>query len=175
MGFTAQPGAVVNVEGSFNDFFMTQLTAKGIPAWLPSAVVTPDWPDKVITYPMWSVIHLGSEMQEIAQGRSLDPGWRGARRVGLAEIDCWASDMNASGSGNLYVRTMRDMAARVFATGASFAILDVYGTMTNPTGNGTIVRASPVNDAGRMPDANPDIHRRKLTVQYNWLERASAG
>lgn len=175
MGYTAQPGAAYNVEGSFNDFFATQLTAKGIPSWLPSAVVGYDWPDKPVTYPMWSVTHLGSIPQEIAQGRTLDPGWRGARRVGLAEIDCWCSFQWGSASADAQIAQMRDMASRVFATGASFPIKDLYGTLNNPTGNGTIVRAKPVEDAGRIVDPNPDIVRRKLTVQYSWLERASAG
>lgn len=175
MGYTAQIGAANNVEGSFNQFFTVQLTAKGLPSWLPSAVVDYDWPDKALTYPLWSVTHLGSIPQEIAQGRTLDPGWRGVRRVGLAEIDVWASYQYTTGNADMYSRIMRDMAARVFATGASFPILDVYGTTAVPTGNGTIIRAGPVEDAGRMPDPNPDILRRKLTVTYKWIERASAG
>lgn len=175
MGYTAQPGAEFNVVGSFNDFFTTQLTAKGLPAWLASAQVMHDWPQEPLPLPVWSVVHLGSEPVEVAQGRNLDPGWRGAQRVGLAEIDCWLSYASAQPNGPGYLRQMRDMAARVFATGASFPILDLYGTTGNPTGNGTIVRVDPVRGVPAPADTNADVMRARLLVTYRWLERVTAG
>lgn len=173
MAFTAHPGAIFNVEGSFNNFFKTYLTAQGIPAWLPSAVVNFDYPNRPLTFPSWSVTHLGASPVEIAEGRILDPGWRGAMQIGVAQIDCWESQQRASGQDYMHIRQMRDMAARVFATGAAISILDIYGSTANPTANGTIIRASPVSDTLIPTDPNPDIVRRRLTVTYRWLERVS--
>jgi len=176
MAFTAQIGGVFNVEGSFNDFFATQLTAKGIPSWMSSAVINYDYPQQPLTFPSFSVTHLGGVPREVAQGRTLDPGWRGAEQNALAEISCWESQQRASGNHNLNIKQMRDMAARVFATGAVIAILDVYGSTANPTGNGTIIRAKPVRDAqAPTGDMNPDIVRRRMLVEYKWLERSTAG
>lgn len=174
MGYTAQPGASYNVQGSFNNFFATQLTAAGLPAWLPSAVVAYDYPQQPLTFPSWSVTHLGAEPAQTTQGQSLDPGWRGVQQMGLAEISCWESYQRASGAQGQHLRQMRDMAARVFATGATFQILDVYGTTTNPTGNGTLVRVQPVREVPAAADPNPDIGRVRLTVVYSWWERATA-
>ena len=175
MGYTAQPGALLNVVGSFNDFFNTQLTAKGVPAWLPSAVVNYDYPQQPLSYPSWSITHLGSEPREVAQGRHLDPGWRGVEQIGLAEIRCWDSLQAASGQHGLRLRTMRDMAARVFATGAAVPILDVYGSTAAPTSNGTILRAGPVREAPPGMEFNPDVTAVRLIVEYSWLERVTAG
>lgn len=176
MAYTAQPGAFLNVAGSFNNFFATQVTAKGLPAFMPSAVVNFDYPVQPLTYPSFSVTHLGSvAVREVAQGRQLDGGWKGAEQVGLAEISCWESFGRASGAHTYNLRIMRDMAARVFGTGAAINILDVYGSTSAPTGNGTIVRAGPVREAPAGPDPNPDVQRVRLLVQYTYLERVTAG
>src|SRR3990167_934498 len=148
MGFTAHPGAAYNVVGSFDNFFATQLTAAGLPAWMPSAVVNYDYPQQPLTYPSFSVTHLGSEPREIAQGRNLDPGWKGVERIGLADVRAWESVRRANGAHGRNLNQMRDMISRVFATGAAFQILDVYGSTANPTGNGTIVRVGPVREVG---------------------------
>ena len=175
MPFTAHPGALYNVLGSFNDYFRKQVTANGLPAFMPSSVVNTDWPQKPLTFPSFSVIHLGAEPREVAQGRNLDPGWRGAERIGLAEISVWESYARASGNHAANLRILRDMAARVFVTGAGINILDIYGTTASPTSNGTIIRAGPVRDAPAPPDPNPDVMRLRLLVEYRWLERATAG
>lgn len=174
--FSGHVGAALNVEGAFNDYFASHITANGLPAWMPSAVVNFEYPDQPLTYPSWSVTHLGSQVTEVAEGRNLDNGFRGSRRDGLVEIDCWLSFQAASGQADLQIRTMRDMAMRVFAGGPSINILDVYGTTANPTANGTIIRTSPAEDAGRIPDpANPDVVRRRLVLPITWLERVTAG
>ena len=176
MAYTAQIGGVLNVEGSFNDFFITQLTAKGVPSFLSTApTINLDYPVIPLTYPSFSITQLGSQPIEVAQGRNLDPGWKGAQQVGLAQIDCWESYQRASGNHIYNIRVMRDMAARVFATGAAIPILDVYGTTGTPTANGTLIRAMPAESFPVGPDPNPDVIRARLTVQYNWLERTTAG
>lgn len=175
MGFTAHPGAFYNIAGSFDQFFATQLTAAGLPAWMPSAVVNYDFPQKALTFPSFSVTHLGTEPREVAQGRNLDAGWKGVEQIGLADIRAWVSVRNASGAQGRNLRQMRDMVARVFATGAAIPILDVYGSTAAPTGNGTIIRCKPVREVGVGPDPNPDITAVRLLVEYRYLERATAG
>lgn len=175
MAFTAHPGAQYNVAGSFNDFFARQLTAAGLPDWMPTAVVNYDYPQKPLTFPSFSVTHLPSTPREMAQGRHLDPGWKGAEQIGLADIRAWESLRRASGAHGRNLAVMRDMVARVFATGAATPILDVYGSLAAPTGNGTIIRMSPVREVGQGPDPNPDITSRRFLVEYRYLERATAG
>src|SRR3989304_8434683 len=97
MPFTAPPGAFFNVAGSFNAFFDKQITAKGLPRGMARAVVNFDMPQQPLTFPSFSVTHLGTETREMAQGRALDDGWRGAGQIGLAEISCW--ERYARGSG----------------------------------------------------------------------------
>ena len=173
--FTGYPGSEYNVIGSFNDFFETQLTAKGTPAFMASAVINYDFPVKPLTFPSFSVTHLGAEQSQTFQGRGVDNGWRGDEKVGIAEIDCWESYNRASGNHIRNIRVMRDMVSRVFATGAAFQILDVYGSTASPTGNGTLIRCETVTNQSVTPDPNPDIIRSRLLVNYRWLERVSAG
>lgn len=175
MTFPGFPGAFYNVAGSFDQFFRVQLTAAGLPDWLPSAVVNYDFPQKALTFPSWSVTHLGTVPREIAQGRNLDPGWKGVEQIGLADIRCWESVRRAQGAQGRNLRQMRDMASRIFATGAAIPVLDVYGSTANPTGNGTIIRISPLREVGLGPDPNPDITSVRLMAEYRYLERATAG
>ena len=162
MAFTAHPGASYNIIGSFNDFFQTQLTAKGLPDFMPSAVVNYDWPNQPLTFPSFSITHLGSEVREVAQGRHLDPGWKGAEQIGIAEVDVWESYQRASGNHWRNIRIMADMARRVFATGAAISILDVYGSTATATGTGTVVRVGPMREAPLGLEPNPDVTRIRL-------------
>lgn len=176
MGYTAQPGAMLNVEGSFNDFFQKQVTAKGLPAFMTSAVVNFDYPRQPLTYPSFSVVHLGAVRGQTFEGHIVDDGWRGAEMIGLAQIDVWESYNRASGNDKYNIRVMADMASRVFATGASIPILDVHATTANPNQiSGTIIRASQAENNGLITDPNPDITRMSLMVQYRWIARATAG
>ena len=110
-----------------------------------------------------------------AEGNILDPGWRGVEQNGQAEISCWESYQRASGQAPRNVMIMRDMVARVFGTGAGIPILDVYGSTASPTANGTLLRAEAIQEAAVGPDQNPDIVRRRMLVEYRWLERITAG
>ena len=183
MAYTAQPGAAFNVEGSFNNFFQTQLTAKGTPDFMtasqaapfPTALVNFEYPQQPLTYPTFSVTHLGNEPLQEVQGRNLDNGFRGAQRIGLAQIDCWESYSRASGNHMMNLQQMRDMAARVFATGAAIPVLDIYGTTASPTANGQIIRALPVREMSVGQDPNPDVLRKRLLVSFTWWERVTAG
>ena|SRR3990167_11487541 len=175
MAFTAHPGAHYNVRGSFNSYFQDRLTALGLPDWMPSAVIHFDYPRRPLTFPSFSVTHLDATPVEVAQGRHLDPGWRGAKRVGTIEINVWESEERASGAHDRNAQQMADMVARVFATGAVVPILDVYGSTASPTSNGTIARARPATLAPFAADPNPDVVRLRLLVNIDWLERVTAG
>lgn len=175
MAFAGFPGALYNVRGSFNEYFRVQLTAAGLPSWLPAAVVNYDHPNQPLTCPSFSVAHLGTVAQEIAQGRHLDPGWRGARQVGMVEVSVWESQSRASGYVERNLRQMADLAVRVFATGAVVPILDVYGDGAAPTANGTILRVGPLTEEPEAADPNPDVRRVRLMGRYEWLQRVTAG
>jgi len=173
MAFTAHPGALYNVVGSFNNYFITQLTGAGLPAWMPSAVTNFEYPALPLTFPSFSVTHLSTDPEPIAQGQNLDPGYRGYRRRGLVEISVWESVQRAGGAHIRNVQQMRDMAARPFATGANVIILDLYAGTANPSGLTARLACGPVRDAPTPQDQNPDILRRRMLVPYEWLERVS--
>src|SRR3990167_5850424 len=119
MAFTAHPGAIYNVIGSFNNHFVTQLTGAGLPAWMPSAVTNFEYPALPLTYPSFSVTHLSTDPEPIAQGQNLDPGYRGYRRRGLAEISVWESVQTAGATHARNGQQMRNVAPPLFATGTN--------------------------------------------------------
>ena len=173
MAFTAHIGAAYNVYGSFNEFFRTRITSFGLPAWMPSAVVNYDYPRRPLTYPSFSVTHLGATPFEIAEGNRLDDGFIGVRQVGLAQIDVWDSITRDPANYKRNVAQMRDMVARVFATGAAIEIRDIYSATANPSATNALIRARPAETTQTPPDPNPDIVRIRMLVGYNWLERVS--
>jgi hypothetical protein len=172
MAYTAQIGNALNAEGAFNSHFATQVTGKGLPAFMPSAVVNYQYPYQPVTYPSFSVTHLGAV--PTTYHRDLGDGTRAAHMVGQAQIDCWESYNRASGQALYNLRVMSDMVARVFATGAAIGMLNVYGSTATPTANGTLVRAEPAEYSHSPPDQNPDVMRVTLLVRYSWEGRVSA-
>jgi hypothetical protein len=139
---------------------------------MPSAVVNYQYPYQSLTYPSFSVSHLGAV--PVVYHRDLGDGTRAAHMVGQAQVDCWESYNRASGQAAYNLLVMRDMAARVFATGAAMPMLNVYGSTATPTANGTLVRAEPAEYSHSPPDQNPDVMRSTLIVRYSWEERVSA-
>ena len=174
MPFTAHPGAFYNVAGSFNNYVSIQITGAGLPAFMPSAVVNFEYPTLPLTFPSFSVTHLSTDGESISEGQNLDGGYRGYRRRGLAEISVWESVQRSSGAQIRNVQQMRDMVTRIFATGAAFAILDLYAGTASPAGTTAVVRCGPSRDAPGVQDQNPDITRRRVLVSYEWLERVTA-
>ena len=173
MAFTAHPGSIYNAIGSFNNHFVTQLTGAGLPAWMPSAVTNFEYPALPLTFPSFSVTHLTTEAESVAEGQNLDPGYKGYRRRGLAEVSVWESVQRAAGAHVRNVQQMRDMAARLFATGSNIGILDLYAGTANPSGLTARLWCGPVRDAPVGPDPNPDVIRRRMLVPYEWLERVT--
>ena len=177
MAYTGQIGGAYNVEGSFNNYFRANLTGKGQPAFMASASVNFDYPNQPLVYPSFSISHLGQTPAGSTEGMNLDPGFKGTQMIGVAQIACWESYQRASGGQVANLRVMRDMAARLFATGANIPILDVYGSTSAPTAIGTIIRASAVDTVKPIgqDDVNPDVWSVMLQVQYNYWERVTAG
>jgi hypothetical protein len=126
-----------------------------------------------LTFPSFSVTHIGATPFEIAEGNTLDAGYRGVRQVGLAEINVWESITRDPTGYRRNIQQMRDMVARIFATGAVISILDVYGTTASPTGIGAHIRARPAETIEVPTDPNPDIARIRMLIGYSWLERVS--
>lgn len=173
MAYTAQPGGTLNVEGSFNQFFAANITARGLPDFMPSAVVNYDYPRQPLTYPSFSVTHFAAMPVQRFEGHQLDPGFKGAEFEGIAQIDCWESYQRASGNDKYNIRIMADMAQRVYATGAAIQILNIYAATANPSANGTVIRMNQAESMGLVPDPNPDITHWSLRVPYRWMARES--
>jgi len=172
--YSAQMGGALNAEGSLNDYFTRQLTGAGVPSFLggQSAVVNVQYPYQPLTFPSFSVSHLGAV--PTVYHRDLGDGTRAAHQVGQAQIDCWASWNKSSGQAHYQLLQMRDMAARCFATGAAIPMLNVNAGTAYPVSNGTLVRAEPAEYSHSPPDPNPDVMRVTLLVRYSWEERVSA-
>ena len=172
--YSAQMGSLLNAEGSFNDYFARQLTGAGVPGFLGglSAVVNYQYPYQPLTFPSFSVTHIGAVAT--TYHRDLGDGTRAAHMVGQAQIDCWQSWNKASGQAHYHLQQMTDMAARPFATGAAIAMLNVNAGTAYPIPNGTLVRAEPAEYSHSPPDPNPDVMRMTLLVRYSWEQRVSA-
>src|SRR3972149_10861113 len=88
--YSAQMGGALNAEGSLNDYFTRQLTGAGVPSFLggQSAVVNVQYPYQPLTFPSFSVSHLGAV--PTVYHRDLGDGTRAAHQIGQAQNGLWA-------------------------------------------------------------------------------------
>lgn len=177
MGFSHPYGAY-NVEGTLNEWFKTNLTAWGVPAWMPSARVEFDWPEKNLisgySGHTFTVTHLGApEPIQQYQGRVSVGNSAGQTMMNIVEINCWVSKQQAGGQYEARLRQMGDMVTKLFTSAREVEIKNLYTGLAAPTGIKALIRLSPAE--GRTvvnPDpGNPDYHRRRYQVTYTWVER----
>jgi len=175
MPFSALWGAY-DVEGSVNEFFRVNITARGIPAWMPSARVLYNLGTEGLILSGYSghaftVSHLGSQPIAQYQGGRVDAGSGGYTRQGAVQIDCWASKTYAGESFAARLRNMRDMVAQVIGSGQSLLILNAYTSTATPINTTAIVRIQPPTFDGITVDRNPDYIRIRSVATYRWVER----
>jgi len=167
-----------NVEGSLNKWFETNLTAAGLPSWMPSARVVYGWDEES---PLinghsghaFSVTYLGSDGTRPYQGRRMEASAIGDRREGLLEINAWVSKQQAGNSYRQRLAQAGDMVGHLLASARSVQINHVYGSLTKPTAIGAVVRLMDYNEPSVGADPNPDMLRRRFVVRYQWHQKVS--
>ena len=174
----SHPFGSYNVEGSLNDWIRVNLTAWGLPTWMPSAKLVFDWPeDKLIngySGHAFTVAHLGApEPMERYQGRGVDINSAGQKMMNIVEVDCWVSKQAAGGAAQGRLRQVGDMVEKLFSSGREVQIKNLYTGTASATGLNALIRLSPaVGQHVSNPDPNnPDLYRRRYLVTYWWIER----
>jgi hypothetical protein len=172
----SHPYGKANVQASVNDWFRTNLTGAGLPAWMGSARVAFNWPDADLISGaghVFSVTHLGSDVAQIYQGRTVADGQNGQTMRGLLEVDCWLSERKASASAHLMLGQMGDMVTYLFTSGRQVPIKNLYASIASPPTLSATVRVGQAEEQSVQPDPNPDIMRKRYLVGYQWVERVT--
>ena len=174
--FSATFGAY-NVQGSFNQWFVTNITSNGIPAWMPSARVVFDWSKE---NPLisghsghaFSLNHLPDTEILVTQGKAVDNGTAGTFKAGQVEVGCWVDKQYAGNSVNLRLRQMRDMVSRILQQNNSFQLTNIYASTATAPPTTALVRLNGIEFQPPQADSfNPDIWRVRGIVNYSWVER----
>jgi hypothetical protein len=176
MAFSAQWG-VFNVEASIGDWFVSNLSSAGLPAWMPSARIIFDWGKDnplISGYSghAFSLQHQGSDAIASFEGDNVGAGQHGHMRRGMLEINVWISRQQAGEAYQARMREAVDMVARLFASGSYIPINDYYSSTANPPSMTAVVRLDDPQYVPVVPDPNPDIFRTRILVPYSWTYRA---
>ena len=175
-GFSASHGDF-NVQGSLNEWFRVNLTANGLPTWMPSARVVFDWG---VEHPLisghsghaFSVTHGDSRPVQTYQGNRVDGGSAGHTRQGTVEVNCWVSKQAAGNQYSLRLRQATDMVKYLFNSATEILLRDIYGATANPASLTAVVRLERPEVLAVAPDSNPDIQRTRIRVPYSWVDRS---
>ena len=174
----SHPYGSYNVEGSFNDWVRVNLTAAGLPTWMPSARLLFDWPESYLisghSGHAFTVTHLGKpETIQRYQGRNTISGSAGQTVMNLAQVDGWISKQQAGAAYNQRLRQMGGMIEYLFTSGREIEIKNLYTSTAAPSGIKALIRLNPAQGQTiPNPDPiNPDYFRVRYLVSYNWLER----
>lgn len=173
MATTIQQPSVFNVEVSINKHFRTELTAVTKPAWLPTlpAIKTIPLDDKA-SFPAFTLSHIPVGFDDKWQGRGVGDGKKGLDSKALLDISCWVSRDNNS-QWLQQLRTMEDMVLTVATSTISIVIMDYAADISSPSATGFLVRLSNVVTRTTQPAPNPNIERKRVLVEYDWIYRSS--
>jgi len=175
----SHPYGEYNVETTINRWFSANLTANGIPTWMPSARVVFNYPETQLisghSGHAFTLSHLGADVIESYQGRHVDDEL-GVLKEGIAEVNVWVSQSAAGGAVTQWSKQAGDMVSYLFVSARETEIVHAYGSVTVPTGIGALVRFNtPEQSTTTNPDPdNPDLIRRRYLLRYRWIERFSA-
>jgi hypothetical protein len=172
----SHPFGAFNVEGSLNEWVRVNLTAAGVPSWMPSARVVFDMPrtDLISGHGghAFAVTHLGApDVIEAYQGHNTYGGSAGQLMTNLMQVDCYISREQAGEAYNAKLRQQGDMVTRLFSTGTSVLISNLYTGAGAPTANGGVITLHPARGQGVPQEPNPDLKRLRYLVSYQWMER----
>jgi len=164
-----------NVEGTLNNWVRVNLTAAGVPVWMPSARVVFDYPETPLisghSGHAFSVTHLGAEVVGTFEGNNTVAGSAGQMMQGMMEVNCWVSKQQAGGAWPGRLRQMGDMVGRLFTSGSQVEITNLYTSTAAPSGAGGLINVKRAYEVQVAPDPNPDIMRRRFLTTYRWIER----
>lgn len=126
--------------------------------------------------PKFSFISLGGYDESIAQGDLLDGGQRGQKVYRVGEISCWVNGKTSvTVTNENYARdliVMRDMVIKLFSRTRTIQILDYYASLSAPASTGYIIRIEkPVQEVEVPADPNPNVHRKRLLINYCYTQR----
>lgn len=172
MAFSWDRG-LYNVRGSFNRWFLLNVTANGWPtAYHPGGFnVNFDFPDVPLRFPSISVTHMGGAAEHIAQGDHLGGPTHlsGQRQHQISDISLWASGQ----ANDPWVRDLwqcRDLVAYLLTSARVFDLLNIYATTA--VGSLTAIgigRIDSWEDAGAPLEPTPNIHRQRIIARWSYL------
>jgi hypothetical protein len=164
-----------NVRGTLNNWFAAQITASGQPAWMPSARVLFNRPERGLisgySGHAFTVEHTDTTPIAQYEGRNTIGGSAGEMRQGLMLINCWVSREQAPADYMRRVQQMGDMVSYLYQHTKAVELLNTYTSTAAPSGMGALVRLSNLEGQTPMPDPNPDLVRRRYLIRYIWTER----
>lgn len=162
-----------NVQGSLAAWMTAGLTTYK-PALVSSVSVEYTAPEGTLSAPVWSIHFLGTvPAAGRFQGNYTGDGC-GERKAGLMEVDCWVTRRDTNWRAQL--AQMADAVYRTvfntMASGAAVIIKDFYTNANAPTATQKRVIIEGAEDRNPPVDPNPDIERRRIIIEFNWVERA---
>jgi hypothetical protein len=166
---------IYNAEGTLNNWFRVNLTAAGVPGWMPSARVVFDYPEQQLisghSGHAFSVTHLGAEVIGTYEGDNTIAGSAGQMMQGMMEVNCWVSKQQAGAAWPSRIRQMGDMVGHLFSSAHQVEITNLYTSTATPSGVGGLINIKRANESQVASDPNPDIARRRFVAAYRWVER----
>jgi hypothetical protein len=181
--FTHQFGSY-NVTNSINHFIRTNL-GLSVPKWMTwnYGVTEPRtlnfyWPDQPLNFPSFSVTHHASDPVMSFEGDRADGTYRGIRRQGSMEINCWVLEiiLNKDGSQTkntqwmLQLQTMRDMVFKLLEQNRFIPLYDCSDPL-NLVALNAVVTIKDIRETTLVPDPNPAVKRIRILATYRWTER----
>lgn len=171
------PFGAYNVQSTVNQWFVTQLTAAGVPSWMPSARVVFNYGKENPLFSgysgtVFSVTHYGYRDIANYQGRTVDNGSAGVAKAGTFEINCWINKQQAGSAYTMRLQTMADMVSRLFTIHNVIPLMHVASnTLTAPSATGRVVIGDIEFQQPQADSVNPDVWRIRAVAGYNWTER----
>lgn len=166
-----------DVEGSIN-YLVKQNLLTNVPTWLtpqtgsvPPRTINFDYPEQPLNFPSFGITHLGSEPLPagVFQGDKADGAYRGTRRFGVCEVNCWVTSKgNANWMRDL--RVMRDMVFLLFQQHRAIALYDLT-TPSAPSALNAVTRVMELREVATEQDPNPALKRKRILMTHQWVER----
>lgn len=171
---TLLQASTLNVEATLNAWMRDALQAFSLPAWLSSVTVVYDAPQIAASLPCFSLIHIPVSVTDSFQGRWAGTT-KGARASGVLDVSCWVS-RSRSADWALQLRTMRDMVLSAALSSPVVIIQDYAGLASwsdTPAATAYKINLGDVTPTSTEADANPDVERARVLIDYHYIYRAS--